>query len=248
MQGNAPGSADGRIDGMLRATTWLDLGNRDPRLPPAFLIEFARDAFESSAFDRHAIAYPADLRKAVPKRQAEFLAGRLAARHAIERLGLVPATVGVGASREPLWQAGVAGSISHTQGLAAAVAVPASTVRGIGIDIEKVAQADALEAIRQMALTPDEQALLMRAGPDLAADVLVTTAFSAKESFFKGAFPTVGRYFDFSAVRVSHVEAASGRLELTLRETLCPELPEGRSFPLWFAFVSTDTVATSFVW
>lgn len=248
MQGKTPVPAGDRVDGMVAAARWLELGNRDPRLPPACLIEFAAAAFESSAFERHGIAHSIDLRKAVSKRQAEFLAGRLAARHAIERLGLIPSTVGVGTFREPRWQAGVAGSISHTHELAAAVAVPASVVRGVGIDIENIAHTDTLEAIRQTAMTPDEQALLERGRPDIPADMLTTMAFSAKESFFKGAFPTVGRYFDFNAVRVSHVDIASGQLNLTLREELCPDLPEGRSFPLWFTFVSTTTVATSFIW
>ena len=44
------------------------------------------------------------------------------------------------------------------------------------------------------------------------------------------------------------LDAAAGRLVLTLRETLCPTLPEGRSFALGFKALAADTVATSFVW
>lgn len=97
-------------------------------------------------------------------------------------------------------------------------------------------------------MTPGEQVLLDLVSHEIPTEMLTTIAFSAKESFFKGVFPAVGHYFDFSAVQVSHIDVASGRLDLTLMEELCPELPEGRSLPLGFTFISTSTVATSFIW
>lgn len=248
MQGNTSISASGSIDKVLRTARWLDLGNRDPRLPYASLIELASVTTESPAFEHHEIPFPRSMENAIPKRRVEFVMGRLAARLAIANLGIVPSPVGIGPSREPLWQAGITGSISHTHELVAAVAVASSTVRGVGIDLEGIVDVDALDAIRHMAMTPDEQAVLEQQRKDISESMLVTIAFSAKESFFKGTFLTVGRFFDFSAVRVSHFDAASGRLDLTITEDLCPDLPQGRSFPLWFTFVSSTTVATSFIW
>lgn len=233
---------------MLRAARWLDLGNDDPRLPPAFVIEFSSAAFTLPAFKRHDVPLPAALRRAVPKRQAEFLMGRLAARQAIERLGVGASTPGIGPSREPLWQAGVTGSITHTSEMAAAIAVASSTARGIGIDIENIIDADARDAIRKLAITSGEHALLESRREHLSVEMLLTVAFSAKESFFKGTFANVGHYFDFNAARLSSLNVDAGRLTLTLEETLCPALPEGRSFTVCFRMLSANTVATSFVW
>jgi 4'-phosphopantetheinyl transferase EntD len=240
--------AHGERDVMLRTTRWLDLGNDDPRVPPAFVIEFSAAAFGLSAFEKYDVLLPPALQRAVPKRQAEFLMGRLAARHAIERLGVEALTPAIGTSREPLWQAGVAGSITHTGDIAAAVAVLSSAVKGIGIDMEKVVDAQAHPALQEFVITPQEQVLLEARRGHLSINTLLTVAFSAKESLFKGLFCSVGRYFDFSAARVSNLNVNTGCLTLTLEEILCPALLKGRSFEVYFKMISADTVATSFVW
>ncbi|RAP57277.1 hypothetical protein BTJ49_11835 [Oleiagrimonas sp. MCCC 1A03011] len=211
-------------------------------------MEFFPEAFSLSACERYRIPLPEQLHRSVAKRQAEFIMGRLAAHQAIERLGIAASTPGIGASREPLWQAGVTGSISHTDDIAAAIAVPAPTVTGVGIDIEKVPNAETRDAIRALALTPDEQRLMEARRGHLTTNMLLITGFSAKESFFKGVFAVVGRYFDFDAVRVSGLDTDAGRLTLTLMQTLCPSLVEGRSFEVGFKTLARDTVATSFVW
>ena len=235
-------------DALLRSARWLEVGDDDPRVPPAFVIEFSSAAFALPAFEQHGVPLPAALQRAVPKRQAEFLAGRIAARHAIERLGVVASIPGIGSSREPRWQAGVTGSITHTRDLAGAIAVEASAVRGIGIDFEEVIEAAARDAVRELAFTPGELALLEKQHGHLSDDMLLTIAFSAKESLFKGTHAAAGRYFDFSAARVSALDADAGRLTLTLAETLCPDLPEGSCHPVCFRMLRPDTVATSFVW
>lgn len=239
---------DGGRRVMLRTTQWLDLGNDDPRMPPAFVIAFSAAAFGLSAFERYDVLLPLALQRAVPKRQAEFLMGRLAARHAVERLGIEALTPHIGTSREPQWQAGITGSITHTGDIAAAVAVLSSTVKGIGIDIEKVVDAQAHPALQEFVITPQEQVLLEALREHLSINTLLTAAFSAKESLFKGLFGTVGRYFDFNAARVSKLNVNAGRLTLTLEEILCPALLKGRSFEVYFKMISADTVATSFVW
>ncbi|MGN6704719.1 MAG: 4'-phosphopantetheinyl transferase family protein [Rhodanobacter sp.] len=238
----------GGQDALLRRARWLEVGDDDPRLPPAFVIEFSSAAFAPAAFEQHGVPLPSVLRKAVPKRQAEFLAGRIAARQAVERLGVAAAIPGIGSSREPLWQAGVKGSITHTRDLAGAIAVDASAVRGIGIDFEDVIEAAAREAVRELAFTSRELALLDERHAQLSGDMLLTIAFSAKESLFKGAHAAAGRYFDFSAAFVSAVDADAGRLTLTLAETLCPDLPEGSSHPVCFRLLRPNTIATSFIW
>ena len=246
--GSSPPSFECSADeALLGQARWLDLGNDDPRLPPAFVIRFSSAAFSPSAFGQQGVPLPASLRMAVPKRQAEFLAGRCAARRAIERLGIPASSPGIGASREPLWQAGVKGSITHTRDLAGAVAVEAPSVSGVGIDFEDVIGAADLDAVRELAFTPHERTLLEKQD-QLSSDMLLTLAFSAKESLFKGAHAAAGHYFDFHAARVSAVDTHAGRLTLTLAQTLCAALPEGSTHAIAFRMLSARTVATSFVW
>jgi 4'-phosphopantetheinyl transferase EntD len=96
-------------------------------------------------------------------------------------------------------------------------------------------------------LNATEQALLRALGGDLPYEMLLTVVFSAKESFFKGCFATVGNYFDFAAVELTALDVVAGTLELKLTQTLAPSLPQGQRFTLRNRFVDADTVFTSFV-
>ncbi len=117
---------------------------------------------------------------AVPSRRAEFAAGRMAARRAMAALGLPPASIPMGLDREPVWPAGLEGSIAH----AAGVAVAAVRVgRPLGIDIEE----DGL-------IEPDLWPVICH--PDELVDLphedrgrLVRQIFSAKEAAYKAQFP-----------------------------------------------------------
>lgn len=59
-------------------------------------------AYSDASFDQAGLAIPAFLAKSVPKRRAEFLAGRVLARMALRRLGCAPVDIGRGARGEPL--------------------------------------------------------------------------------------------------------------------------------------------------
>lgn len=215
---------------------------------PLFLAEFDLDGFHVDAFRAGAIALPQRIAGSVKKRQAEFFFGRLAARRALTACGMAPCEVAIGSSREPLWPDGVIGSISHSGRLAAAVALRRGTQRGIGIDLEPVLGPDLLDAVHATVLSAGEYALLCGGGGVFPIEVLCTLAFSAKESFFKGCFAAVGRYFDFSAVRVVAFDAHARTLQLELVQTLCRELKAGTAFEVRFAFADPATVLTFFLW
>ena len=76
------------------------------------------------------------LGRAVEKRRREFITGRACAREALGRLGLPPAPIGSGAHGEPLWPAGVVGSITHCEGYRACAVARASDLGALGIDAE----------------------------------------------------------------------------------------------------------------
>ncbi len=84
--------------------------------------------------------------------------------------------------------------------------------------------------------------------PELSLQVALTIAFSAKESFYKAAYATVGRIFDFSAVQVKELDARKQRLTLVLNEDLSDQFCRGRVCDARFTFFRPDTVFTYVVW
>ncbi|WP_213947586.1 4'-phosphopantetheinyl transferase superfamily protein [Luteibacter sp. dw_328] len=246
-----PLSAERRASGVIGIRPF-ELGWTDARVPPAILLTYEVDAFDVAAFAQHRIDMSDSIGRSVKKRQAEFFMGRLAARDAVA--GVLGAhrhqdgQIGVGESRQPVWPTGMLGSITHAGPYAAAVATASTGINGIGIDIERRIGAETRESVEGTVLTLTEQALLHALAGDVSYEMLLTIAFSAKESFFKGSFATVGTYFDFDAVDLVALDARAGTLELMLTRSLAPALPQGRRFALRTRSIDADTILTSFVW
>ena len=129
------------------------------------------------------------------KRQREFAAGRLAARKAIEETGHKPVFPAVGEAREPVWPAGLTGSITHTSDIALAAVAIHGTFASIGIDIEDVQPLE--DSVIASVLTGMEISHL-KAGDDQALRL-----FSYKESIFKCVFPTHRQFIDFKDVEIT---------------------------------------------
>ncbi|SEM14847.1 4'-phosphopantetheinyl transferase EntD (siderophore biosynthesis) [Variovorax sp. YR750] len=117
-------------------------------------------------------------------RQLEFAAGRGAARvaaSAITRGVLEP--LSVGQFDEPVFPAGMVGSIAHAAGWAAAAVGSSSKFRAIGVDLDDARRITL--AVAPTIATPRELNAVVELGwagcPDLAANF----AFCAKEAFFK---------------------------------------------------------------
>ena len=208
-----------------------------------FFARFDEARFDLKEFSRHAIACPAHIAASVPKRAAEFFHGRLCARAALAHAGLQDAVIGVGGAREPLWPAGVVGSITHGAGLACALVLPRTAGLAVGIDIERRMDAQALDAVRSGVLSAREQARLHALGGDFAW--LATLVFSAKESFFKAAYPTVGRYFDFPALEFEELDTGAARIGFRIVEDLAAALPPGRRCSVGYARLDADTLMTA---
>ncbi|UUZ50689.1 hypothetical protein LP420_13630 [Massilia sp. B-10] len=94
------------------------------------------------------------------KRQAEFIAGRICAQAALAEYGNGRHSVAIGSHRQPLWPAGLIGSITHNGQYAAALVCPASALLGVGIDIESVVSDDARQAMTELVVSADEAAFL----------------------------------------------------------------------------------------
>jgi 4'-phosphopantetheinyl transferase EntD len=156
---------------------------------------------------------------AVPKRVGEFAAGRLCARRALSELHVVGIAISAAPDRQPIWPAGVVGSITHTEGLYAAVVAERKLLRGIGIDTEPACSVDS-------ALWPR---ILIRAELDWLASLerheraaAATLIFSAKEAAYKCQYPSTGEHLSFSDLNVTVVDwgAERGALHVTPTRTI----------------------------
>lgn len=112
------------------------------------------------------------------KRRRDFALGRACARAALAGLGLEEAVIARSDHGAPVWPPGIAGSITHTDGYAAALA--GKGFAGIGIDAEH-AGAVGRDLWPRLFSSAEQQQLAAHAEPLLAATLL----FSAKEASYK---------------------------------------------------------------
>ena len=148
-------------------------------------------------------------------RWRDFTLGRRCARLAMVDLGLEPRPVLRGERRQPVWPAGVVGSITHTAGYAAAVLGRADDVVSVGVDAER--HEPLPEGVARRIARPEEAAHLAALGPrapELHADRLL---FCIKEAVYKVWFPVAQRwlgYLDASAT----IDAEAGTFEVAILE------------------------------
>jgi 4'-phosphopantetheinyl transferase EntD len=158
--------------------------------------------------------------RAVGKRRAEFTTVRTCARIALGRLGVPPGPLLSGPKREPLWPAGVVGSITHCDGYRAVAVARADRLASIGIDAEPH---DALpEGILERVTLPAERAHLIELPPGQHWDRLL---FSAKESVYKTWFPLTRRWLGFEDAAVLFAPGPDPARGTFVAELLVDELP-----------------------
>jgi 4'-phosphopantetheinyl transferase EntD len=143
----------------------------------------------------------AEVAKAVEKRRREFGTARHCARRAMAELGVAPAPVLPGERREPIWPAGVVGSMTHCAGYRAAALALTERMRSIGIDAEPHAPLPegVLDAIARDEELP-RLAELAAAEPRVHWDRML---FCAKESVYKAWFPLAKRWLGFEEASVT---------------------------------------------
>ena len=175
----------------------------------------------AEAFD-----WPTELTDAAATRRSDFLMGRLAAVEALRRLG-AEGSVGRSPEGAPVWPEGIAGSLTHHSGVAAAVvgrqgSGPRPTdgdlgrsLAGLGIDICPRLQGDRLRAVVRQCLTETERARW-------AGEEAATVVFAAKESIYKAAYPRAQRFIGFDEAEI--VDVGDGTWAARLCGPLADEL------------------------
>lgn len=137
------------------------------------------------------------IHRAVPARIGEFTTGRACARRALRQCGFADAAVSRGPKNEPLWPAGIVGSITHCTGYRAAAVAHQQDMLTIGIDAEPHQPLPAGVAAR--VLDASERAWIGTAPCRVHWDRLM---FSAKECVYKAWFPLARAWLDFNEARL----------------------------------------------
>jgi enterobactin synthetase component D len=159
---------------------------------------------------------------ATPKRITEFRAGRFCAEKAIRAFNPHwTGEVGMDPDGAPRWPEGLVGSITHTQGFAAAAVAPSNICFSIGIDSEAMAEADILKAAKQIVITEKERQLSGRLA--LSEDSFILLVFSAKESVYKCLYPLTKRPLKFSNVILDDIDLQHRTFDFHLSESVAPE-------------------------
>ena len=154
------------------------------------------------------------------KRIDDFTRGRACAHRALRELGVEDFSLLAGPQREPLWPAAIIGSITHTHGMAAAVAARQRDLRAVGVDCEVVDAVD--EELWSRICTDAEVERLSQLAPTERVRQ-AALIFAAKEAFYKCQFPLTHAWVGFEDVVIEPLDwpAASGRLRIIP----CKELP-----------------------
>ena len=196
------------------------------------IAKFEMTAFRTDLYFKHGIPIPASFQGSTPARRAEFLAGRILSKAALDFLNYSQnGTVDVGPGRAPIWPVGITGSISHDSGNVAVLLTRNASLR-LGIDITRAPSKPELDAVRELALVDVDRALCSLTA-DLCSDISAMLIFSGKETFFKAFYRDVGHYFDFDCACADSIELPS-TLRLTLTKDLSPKLSAGMNFLVQF--------------
>ncbi|QLK63732.1 4'-phosphopantetheinyl transferase superfamily protein (plasmid) [Enterobacteriaceae bacterium Kacie_13] len=225
-------------ESFITAAGWLNLPPESGHSGKIARCHFTLAAYRDDLFTELAVFFPPFLTRAVPKRRAEFLAGRYLATMALTSLGQSPVTVGIGEDRSPLWPENVYGSISHNAHTALCAV---QTGGGVGIDVETLMEEQQARDFLPMIINGDEHPLLCRhQHGSLAA--LMTLTFSAKESLFKMIYPQTGKLFGFLDAKLVALDEEECRFTLELTRTLSAIFPAGRRFEGVYQWDQLDVI------
>ncbi|WP_434460676.1 4'-phosphopantetheinyl transferase family protein [Serratia plymuthica] len=198
--------------------------------------------FDKSLFSDFGVECPRLLTRAGPKRKAEYFAGRLAARRALQFLGCKTLDLPIGDHRLPQWPLGYRGSISHTRALAVSAVCQHDRYQAVGIDTETVFTVEQCTKLTSAIVSDAEWNDVIRGGCELAQTQLVTLIFSAKEALYKALYPHTLSFQDFSAAKLTWICDKSAQFQIELTCDWSGDYSAGTHFTGWFQFFDHTVV------
>lgn len=208
-----------------------------------FECEFERDAYDDALFAHYKIAPLSNLHHCVPKRRAEYLAGRYCVANVFAKLGYPSTALKQGDRGQPLWPTDIVGAITHNHSSAiCAVKHRASQQEYIGIDKEDWIEEAETNLISTYIVNVTEYQYLKSV--PFPINKLVTIAFSAKETIFKAFSYEVGTFFDFKEVAVSHIyiEGNEGFIILNTSKWLQSTATISEQVKVFFSLLSSGVI------
>ena len=154
---------------------------------------------------------------AIPSRQREFAAGRMAARRALLALGRAPAAIPIGNDRAPVWPRAIVGSIAHDDTACIAVAAERDRYRALGVDVEP---AQPIEAELFQEICRPEELAWLRQLPFETRGMVARRFFAAKEAVYKCQYAVSQKVFGFDNLSV--VFDRQGRFDARLMKETGP--------------------------
>jgi 4'-phosphopantetheinyl transferase EntD len=153
------------------------------------------------------------------KRIRDFCRGRACAHRALGELGIFDFSLLAGERREPVWPVSVIGSITHTDGFAAAVVSQDPKLRSIGIDCEGI---DAVNADLWSRICVPGELQRLQALPPQQRGPQAALIFAAKEAFYKCQFSLTREWVDFEDVLIEPLDSSvtAGAMRIVPQKTL----------------------------
>jgi 4'-phosphopantetheinyl transferase EntD len=195
-----------------------------------YCLKFNSKNFNDSDFLNYEIFLSIKLQKSVNKRKAEYLAGRVCAKHVLKALNIYNFELRSGVDRAPIWPYSIVGSITHSQEIAMAMVAHNTDVAGIGIDIEQLMSAKQEQELQQQILHPDELFQFQLFAKQIPHPL--TVIFSAKESIFKALYPSVKQFFGFEAAKL--IAFNEQQLQFKITKTLSEQVPQGTCVTVFY--------------
>ncbi|WP_297325224.1 4'-phosphopantetheinyl transferase superfamily protein [Nitrosomonas sp.] len=135
------------------------------------------------------------------KRQQDFCSGRYCAHRILDKLGYREVPVLSDPYGAPCWPADIVGSISHSGGMAMAVAAYQQHVRTLGFDIQAYERPFPYDTL-DMLFRPEEKQSILSIAPELM-DLYAYSIFSAKESVFKCCYSAFGCLLEWCDIAIT---------------------------------------------
>ncbi len=161
---------------------------------------------------------PQTLQTACKKRKAEFLAGRYVSQIGLQHFNSKNINILRGKKNNPIFPKPFTGSITHSKNIAIAEII-LNDNELLGIDLELLLNLKRIQSIEHKILSQQEIHIIKKHISKLSDtyhldhgfqlklyQYFFTASFSAKESFYKAAFPIVQSYFGFNALTLMHIE------------------------------------------
>lgn len=199
---------------------------------------YSKEHYKDSLFSDYKIPIPTQLRGANNNRLAEHFAGRYCAKSCLEFLGLKNPLIPIHSDRSPIWPNGFIGSISHTKSSAIATCTPSKGLIGVGIDIENIIDIKTINKINKLIVFDDEKNII---APE-PTEIAFTLVLSVKECFFKAAYPSVKRIFDFKDISVININSELGLVEVRTNKTLSNSIKKGMKFETKFKVTNDEQI------